>query len=203
MIVTIAEATNTVQEDLHEFSLTTTITQRYGTTKPDMGRDSVIPKTWILLDNQSIVNVFCNAELLTDIREVDIMLTIHSNAGSSDTRWMGTLRGFGDVWFDPNGIANIVSLGDAEDRGFGITYDTRNGSAFYLTNPTTGTVRIFRRSAEGLSYSDAATDARGLCLTTFVEDKKSKYSKADYSRAEQARILQKSLMFPATRDLMT
>jgi hypothetical protein len=170
MIVTIAEATNTGQEDLHEFSFTTT--QRYGITKPDMGRDGVIPKTWILLDNQSTVNVFCNAELLSDIREVDITLTIYSNAGSSDTRWMGTLRGFGDVWFDPNGIANIVNFGDAEDRGFDITNDTRNGSAFYVTNPTTGTVRIFRRSADGLYYSDTATDAGGLCLTTTVEDKK-------------------------------
>jgi hypothetical protein len=41
----------------------------------------------------------------------------------------------------------------------------------------------------------------GVSLVTTVDDKRSKYSKADHSRAEQARILQKSLMFPASKDL--
>jgi hypothetical protein len=34
-----------------------------------IGQDGKLPKTWILLDNQSTVDVFCNGNLLTDIRE--------------------------------------------------------------------------------------------------------------------------------------
>jgi hypothetical protein len=38
-----------------------------------------------------------------------------------------------------------------------------------------------------------------MCLT--VEDKCSKYSKDDYLHAEQAHILQKAVLFPASKDL--
>jgi hypothetical protein len=47
----------------------------------------------------------------------------------------------------------------------------------------------------------AAPAGTEVSLVTTVEDKRSNYSKADYSRAEQARLLQKSLMFPASKDL--
>lgn len=35
-----------------------------------------VPKSWILLDSQSTVNVFSNRELLTNVRQVDRTMTI-------------------------------------------------------------------------------------------------------------------------------
>ena len=42
-----------------------------------------IPKTWILLDSQSTVDVFLNACLLTNIRYSKTTLTLHCNAGKA------------------------------------------------------------------------------------------------------------------------
>jgi hypothetical protein len=114
---------------------------------------------------------------------------------------MGTLRNYGPVWYYPDGIANIISMSNAEKLGFAVSYSSADG-VFHVTNPATTTNRIFARSDTGLFYSDTAAPAgTEVSLVTTVEDKCSNYSKADYSRAEQARLLQKSLMFPASKDL--
>jgi hypothetical protein len=62
------------------------------------------------LDNQSTVDVFANGNMLEDIHQVDDEMVIASNGGSNVTSEMGMLPGYGLVWYDPVGIANIVSL---------------------------------------------------------------------------------------------
>ena len=69
-----------------------------------------IPKSWILLDNQLTVDVFCNASLLHDIHASNTTLDICCNAGVSSTSLQGTLARYGLVCYHPTGIANILSL---------------------------------------------------------------------------------------------
>jgi hypothetical protein len=69
-----------------------------------------VPKDWILLDNQSTVDVFYNDKLLQNIRKSDTSMDIHCNAGVTSTDMVGDLPGYGEVWYHPNGIANILSL---------------------------------------------------------------------------------------------
>jgi hypothetical protein len=73
-------------------------------------QSSRIPKTWILLDNQSTVDVFHNDKLLKNIRAGEGYMDIHCNAGITSTNLIGDLAGYGPVWYHPNGIANILSL---------------------------------------------------------------------------------------------
>ena len=69
-----------------------------------------LPITWIIIDTGSTANIFCNRELLHDIHKVGRKLKVRCNAGVVELDEMGY---FGDypepVWFNPNGIANILS----------------------------------------------------------------------------------------------
>ena len=68
---------------------------------------SNIPESWILLDNQSTVDVFTNQRLLKNIRESKEPVNILSTAGTTKTNLIGDLPGYGTVWYLPGGIANI------------------------------------------------------------------------------------------------
>jgi hypothetical protein len=58
------------------------------------GGGLAIPPTWLLLDNQSTINVFANGDMLEDIHEVDDEMAIALNGGTNVTLEMGTLPGY-------------------------------------------------------------------------------------------------------------
>jgi len=61
-----------------------------------------LPKSWILLYNQSTVDVFHNKDLLKNIQESGESMTIHCNAGTKSTHLIGELPGYGTIWYHPN-----------------------------------------------------------------------------------------------------
>eukprot|EP00957_Ditylum_brightwellii_P029232 2209214-Ditylum_brightwellii.AAC.1 len=89
----------------------------------------MINKNWVLLDSQSTVNVFCNAKLSRNIHKADRALDIFSNAGQSTTGLIGDLPGFKTVWYQHDGIANILSLSNVQEN-HQVTYDSEQGNCF-------------------------------------------------------------------------
>jgi len=76
----------------------------------NMQHKAGIPDSWILLDSQSTVDVFCNGKMLTNIHDTKRDLTLHCNAGTTSIIKKGDLKGYGTMWYHPDGIANILSL---------------------------------------------------------------------------------------------
>jgi hypothetical protein len=118
-----------------------------------------LPQNWILLDNQSTVNVFSNRSLLRSIRVTDREMVIRCNAGVARTRMIGDLPGFaGEVWYNPDGIAHILSLSDVK-RHYRVTFDS-NASGSFTVHKTNGEVREFIESPSRLYYLVAKNDGR-------------------------------------------
>ena len=66
--------------------------------------------TWVLLDNQSTLNIFSNPDMVVKIRETRREMHVYYNAGKVIIRTVANWPGFGEVWFHCGGIASILSL---------------------------------------------------------------------------------------------
>ena len=163
-----------------------------------INQDGPVSLSWILLDNCSTVDVFHNGELLENIRSGMSYMDIHCNAGMTSTNLVGDLPGYGEVWYHPNGIANILSLARVKDHGYHVTYDSHNGNEFRVYNPNNDTTRTFKESNRGLYFMES-NDKTGTVLVNTVSDNKSNFSNVDYSRAVLARQIQKTIGRPSTR----
>ena len=154
-----------------------------------------LPPEWILLDNQSTVDVFTNRRLLKNIRRAKTNMFIHCTAGVAKTNLIGDLPGYGTVWYHPNGIANILSLSKVKEK-YRVTFDSDQNNQF-IVHRNDGTQRVFQQSPRGLYFLDTSlaphptAGTNGTVLITTVADKANSFSNADYAQAVLARKIQK------------
>ena len=169
----------------------------------EMRHGGRLPMEWVLLDNQSTIDVFVNRRLLSNIRRINQYMYIHCTAGVTRTNLVGELPGYGTVWFHPDGIANILSLSRVKTK-YRITFDSDANNEFIVHKPD-GSTRNFRESSRGLYYHDTSAGVTGvvesgMALVTTVADNASNYTHADYSRALLARKTQQIIGRPSMWD---
>jgi hypothetical protein len=87
---------------------------------------------------------------------------IHCHSGTSSTRLQATLPGNGTVWFNPKGIANILSLSNVKKKNR-VTFDSSTDDTFYV-HKSDGSTRKFvaLQSGGGLYFLDTAKDQKLL-----------------------------------------
>ena len=113
-----------------------------------------LPLEWILLDNQSPVDVFTNRHLLKNIRRAEKHMFIHCTAGVAKTNLVGDLPRYGTVWYHPDGIANILSLSKVKEK-YRVTFDSGINNQF-IVHRADGTQRVFQQSSRGLYFLDTS-----------------------------------------------
>lgn len=168
----------------------------------DSTAKKVLPDGSIGLDSLSALDLFCDARKLINIREAPRVMKIQCNAGYKEVAQIGHLSGYGDVWFDKNAVANILSLGRVTKR-FKVTFKSAGSEGFILHLPG-GRKRCFKKTKRGLFASQflipKCRDEVALSNSTVVGNK-AHFTKREFKQAERARRLQTTLVFPSDRHL--
>ena len=155
--------------------------------------------SWLLLDNQSSTDIFKDASVLSDIREVNTTLVLHTSGGTLYTNKMGTYKGYGDVWYHPEALTNIISFAKARNNGYGVKHDDSLDEFTIMKN---GTEIIFKRKQNlYVTPLQGATkllrETRDVQLLNTVAELKSHYSKKEYENTLKAQDTFQKLVYPS------
>jgi hypothetical protein len=177
MTVDIEEQSNKVEDDEHAVTL--------------LNGSSTIDPNWVLLDTCSTVSLFRNEKLVKNIRSCKGNgLVTKSIGGSMRTTLIADLPNFGEVWFNPNSMANILSFAHVS-KMFRITCDTQYDKSF-VVHADRGPV-VFRELRNGLYYYDTRASRKSkpsfdylFFLDATVEERKTQFTKREVDRAKLA-----------------
>jgi len=125
------------------------------------------------------------------------VLTLHCNAVKAILTKKGDLKGHGTVWYQPEGIANILSLNNIQKK-YKVTYDSSVNTGF-IVHKTDGTNHVFTHSKKGLFFSDVNGDTDHVLVNT-VDKNMSKYTVKQYSDAIKAQLVQNIIGRHSTDD---
>ena len=161
--------------------------------------------TWVLLDNQSAVNIFSNPGMVVNIRETSQDMHVYCNAGKVIILTVADWPGFGEVWFQRGGIAIILSLALVKEM-FHITYNSAMGTCAnnILVHKKDGNHRKFIQSTRGLYYCDISDSSKkhDFALVNTVAKNDKNYSKKDVKKSYKARNFQQTIRNVRTKTLL-
>ena len=168
-------------------------------------------RSHVLLDNQASINIFCNADLLTDIRRSKhgIMLNgVQAEAKSFRVNLEGDFGEIGPVYYSQLATANILSFAAMVDSGADIRY---NHSDERFTLKPKGSRNIYsfcRRPVQGSEGRFYVCDIESMVkrvptqhkeetiLVNTVSDNMSRYTKREIASAAKARELLARMGYP-------
>ena len=134
---------------------------------------SMVPKSWILLDNASTVDVFSDPSLVCNIWSANQMLHILCAAGTACTNYIADFPGYRTIWFLHDGFVNILSLQQMKLH-YRVTSDLGGATLdCFIVHKSDTSKHYFRESKEGLFYLDSQVDLNSMAFVTTVEGMKS------------------------------
>ena len=142
----------------------------------------------ILCDNQATVSVFHQLGLITNVRKAQRPINLSGIGGSILVDQVGDFGQFGQVYYHPRALANILCFHDLASK-YHVSYDSSKVDAFVVTTPK----RVVTFKSKGKLYvynprHDKTDDNDNeMALVQTVEGNKLPYTKREIADAEGAR----------------
>jgi hypothetical protein len=136
---------------------------------------------WIILDSGSTGDICCSRKLVSNIRLSSRSLKVHCNAGTTVVKHAAALKNYGTVWFNEEGIANILSMALVKKK-FPVRYDSTKGDHFVVSKPEKDI--IFAASASGFYYHDTTNHA--VVMVTTVKSNQEGLTDREFEKAKAA-----------------
>ena len=145
------------------------------------------------------MDLIANPRMLLNIRRVrsEDAIRIHCNSGVKVVDKIGDLPGYGTVWYEPTGIANILSM-SREKKKFRVIFDSEGGNCFRMVLPEREVK--FQLSPNRLYYFDAADRKNSVLLLNTVSENRERFTPRDYKGDWESRRGMHLLGFPPERD---
>jgi Zinc knuckle len=160
---------------------------------------SRIDPSWILLDSQSTISVFCNPDMLRNIRPSGHVLRAVTNGGSQESTLIADFPNLGEVWFNPESIANILSLADVR-KVCRVTMDSSVETAI-VVHRLDGSPMRFTEHKCGLyvydSTNDSSSTVTAYTMVSTVAAQKRLFTRRDVANADAARQLYRLIGRPS------
>ena len=158
-----------------------------------------IDPTWILLDSQSTISVFNNSRMLQNIRRSPHVLRAITNGGFQDSDMIGEFPNLGDVWYNRDSIANILSLSEVR-KVCRVTMDTSAEPAM-VVHRSDGSTMKFVEHLSGLYVFKAVPNtinepSTAYTMVSTVADHKRMFSRRQIADADAARALYRKIGRP-------
>lgn len=163
---------------------------------------SGIDPNWILLDSQSTVSVFRNPSMLTNIRPSGRVLHARTNGGHQESSLIGDFPNLGPVWYNPDSIANIISLADAR-RVCTVSMNTSVEPAMILHRKD-GSLMKFVEHSCGLYVFVPTNTSNTVSAYSFLQTvahNKQFFSKREIDGADAARAFSRTIGRPSQAEL--
>ena len=169
------------------------------------GRTDCLPWYKVFLDSCATYHVSFVPGILTGLREAGSVLQGSCNAGATQSTRQGMLGGRFLMWFNPGGIANLLSIPLLQQEGYVIRFQSDAGGWVVTTpgpNPitipfTTDTVGV----TAGMPYIDIRQRIEGIAMIQTVEHNMEGYTSREVREAYTAREAQARLGHPSTEQM--
>ena len=108
-------------------------------------------KWWndFILDSGTTFSMLANRRLADKVFEAREPIIMHTNVGHKTLNEEAEVPGFGDMYLNEEGLANIFGLDDLVKRGYRVKFDSDIENAFQVYGPDNKLKGKFDRTVEG------------------------------------------------------
>jgi Zinc knuckle len=158
-----------------------------------------IDSSWILLDSQSTISIIKNPSMLKNIRPSRTALRVITNGGFQDSTMVGDFPNLGEVWYNRDSIANILSLA-AVRKVCRVTMDTAVFSSMFV-HRLDGSIMEFIEQPSGLYVFKPSNNSNvkvtAYTMVSTVAGQKKLFTNRQVAAADAARDLYRKLGRPS------